>query len=133
MDPEIWVAVAAVFVSGGAIGTAGTLLTQWLVRGLRTHHDPRSVPEAHEVARLRGELRALIRKVRNMDERLDFQEQLLGGASPTRRPPARLPEGDEGTGGSAPEPTDGDPGPTRAAEMQETPGTAETPEALPQG
>lgn len=92
MDPEIWVAVAAVFVSGGAIGTAGTLLTQWLLRGLRAHPPP-ELSETRETARLRADLRALMHQVRNMDERLDFQEQLLGGASPTRRPPRRLPEG----------------------------------------
>ena len=32
MGPEIWVGIAAVFVSGGAIGSAGTLLAQWLLK-----------------------------------------------------------------------------------------------------
>ena len=32
MTPELWVGFAAVFLSGGAIGTAGTLLAQWLVK-----------------------------------------------------------------------------------------------------
>jgi len=30
MGPEFWVGLAAVFVSGGAVGAAGTLLAQWL-------------------------------------------------------------------------------------------------------
>ena len=103
MELEIIIGIAAVFVSGGAIGTAGTLLTQWVLRGLGEPRDRGGLPDAREMARMRGDLRALIRKVHNMDERLDFQEQLLGGASPTRSPPARLPEaeedlGDEGDG-----------------------------------
>jgi len=34
MGPEFWVGLAAVFVSGGAVGAAGTLLSQWLIRKL---------------------------------------------------------------------------------------------------
>ena len=95
MELEILIGIAAVFVSGGAIGTAGTLLTQWVLRGLGEPRDRGGLPDAREMARMRGDLRALIRKVHNMDERLDFQEQLLGGASPTRSPPQRLPQGEE--------------------------------------
>jgi len=32
MGPEVWVSLAAVFVAGGAIGSAGRLLTQWIFR-----------------------------------------------------------------------------------------------------
>lgn len=94
MDPQIWIGIAAVFVSGGAIGTAGTLLTQWIVRGLGEPPTRRDLADGREMARLRSEMTALVRKVHNMDERLDFQEQLLGGASPTRSPPRRLAEPD---------------------------------------
>jgi hypothetical protein len=80
MGPEIWVALAAVFVSGGAIGTAGTLLTQWLVR--RFDGAPRAPDglETSDVEALRGELSEMGRYLRNLDARLDFTERLLDGA-----------------------------------------------------
>jgi hypothetical protein len=117
MDPEIWVGIAAVFVSGGAIGTAGTLLSLWLLRGIRNHSGGPELKAADEVAHLRRDLGALLRKVRNMDERLDFQEQLLGGANPLEGPPPRLSEpaegmGDPGSHGSLP--PNGDDVPTLA-------------------
>lgn len=123
MDPEIWIAVAAVFVSGGAIGTAGTLLTQWIVRGLAEPGPRKELPDAREVARLRSEMATLVRKVRNMDDRLDFQEKLLGGASPTHAPPPRLPEpepppdgeGPNGGGGGGDARDGGGPGTTEGA------------------
>ena len=97
MEPEIWVAVAAVFVSGGAIGTAGTLLAQWLVRGLRPGalEATEELRAARNTARIQGDLRALAKKIRNLDERLDFQEQLLGGATPIRPAPPPLPPEEE--------------------------------------
>lgn len=90
MEVEVWIAVAAVFVSGGAIGTAGTLLTQWVLKGFVAPGTGGEAAGPQDVARLRRELRFLARQVRNMDERLDFQEQLLGGGSPTHTPPPRL-------------------------------------------
>ncbi len=101
MEVEVWIAVAAVFVSGGAIGTAGTLLAQWVLRGFAIQPQDSDPLAAAEVTRLRNELRFLMRQVRNMDERLDFQEQLLGGGSPTHTPPPRLTgeEAGHGSGG----------------------------------
>ena len=80
MQPEILVALAAVFVSGGAVGTAGTLLTQWLLR----RFDGVSVNErgvdGSEADALRAELGEMARYLRNLDARLDFTERLLDGA-----------------------------------------------------
>jgi len=90
MGPELWVGLAAVFVSGGAIGAAGTLLSQWLIRKMGNDQAPPRVGNDREVALLRAEVADLGRQVRNLDDRLDFQEKLLGGATPTTHPPPRL-------------------------------------------
>ena len=88
MDPQFWVSLAAVFVAGGAIGSAGTLLTQWIMRKV----DPAAPGEigAPEYRVMRKELAELGRQMRNVDARLDFTEQLLGGALPLAPPPSRL-------------------------------------------
>ncbi|HKJ01881.1 MAG TPA: hypothetical protein VJ997_05480 [Longimicrobiales bacterium] len=90
MDPEVWVGIAAVFVAGGAIGSVGTLLAQWVVRKLSDETKPRPSLDEREVGLLRSEVYDLSRKYENLDARLDFQEKLLGGASPTDLPPERL-------------------------------------------
>ena len=80
MGPEIWVALLAVFVSGGAVGTAGTLLAQWLVRRFDGTSAPGNRLDTTDVEALRGELSEMGRYVRNLDARLDFTERLLDGA-----------------------------------------------------
>ena len=96
MGPEVWVGIAAVFVAGGAIGSVGTLLAQWVVRKLGDEGKARPSLDEREVGLLRAEVSDLTRQVQNMDQRLDFQEKLLGGASPTDLPPERLvPRGEQ--------------------------------------
>lgn len=99
MGPEIWVGLAALFVSGAAIGAAGVLLAQWLGRKLGSGEALPRTGSDREIELLRNEVSDLSRQVQNLDARLDFQEQLLGGATPTTRPPPRLP-GPEGDAGS---------------------------------
>lgn len=91
MEPEVWVGLAAVFVCGGAIGAVGTLLSQWVLRRLTgpTQEPPRPLPE-RELVLLRSEVADLGRVVQNLDARLEFQEQLLGGGMPTTQAPGRL-------------------------------------------
>ena len=89
MDPALWVGVAAVFFAGGAIGSAGTLLTQWLLRRIDLAPPPAHLG-APEYQVMRKELAELGRQMRNVDARLDFTEQLLGGALPLAPPPSRL-------------------------------------------
>jgi hypothetical protein len=90
MGPEVWVGIVAVFVAGGAIGSVGTLLAQWVVRKLGDEgRSPASLDE-REVGLLRSEVYDLTRQLQNLDARLDFQEKLLGGATPTDLPPERL-------------------------------------------
>lgn len=104
MGPEVWVGLAAVFVAGGAVGTAGTLLSQWLVRKLGGQESPPAdALRDRELAAMRAEMAEMSLQLHNLDARLDFQEQLLGGATPLEQPPPRLmpsdPEGrvdDEG-------------------------------------
>ena len=89
MGPEVWVGFAAVFVAGGAIGTAGTLLTQWILRKVDLVPPPAHIG-APEYRVIRKELAQLGRHMRNVDARLDFTEQLLGGALRLAPPPSRL-------------------------------------------
>lgn len=106
MGPEMWVALLAVFVSGGAVGTAGTLLTQWLVRRFDTP-PPRERLDVADVDVLRSEVADLGRHLRNLDARLDFTERLLDGALPISPAPTRIP----GSGPAAPDAQPGEPRP----------------------
>jgi hypothetical protein len=78
MGPEIWVALAAMFVSGGAVGAAGTLLTQWLVRRFDGETPVRDGNQ--QVDALRAEVSAMGRYLVDLDARMDFTERLLDGA-----------------------------------------------------
>ena len=89
MGPEVWVSLAVVFVAGGAIGSAGTLLTQWILRKVDLAPPPGELG-APEYRVMRKELAELGRQMRNVAARLDFTEQLLGGALPLAPPPSRL-------------------------------------------
>lgn len=90
MSPEVWIGITAVFISGGAVGTAGTLLAVWLLRRIEGPvATPPRLPRV-ESDMLRADLDEVARRLRNIDQRLDFQEQLLGGGSPTTTPPPRI-------------------------------------------
>ena len=86
MTPEVVVGIIAVFVSGGALGAAGTLLGQWVLRKIQVEEPKRSLSEA-DLDLLRGDFDELTKKVHMIDVRLDFSEQLLGGSSPLAPPP----------------------------------------------
>ena len=90
MSPELFVVLVAVLVSGGAIGSAGTLLAQWLLRRLDTTPSKGSDLGASEMTRLRSEVVDLSRHVHNLEARLDFTERLLDGALPLAPAPARM-------------------------------------------
>ncbi len=90
MGPEMWVALLAVFVSGGAVGTAGTLLSQWLLKRFDTPAPAHERLDGAEVDLLRTEVADLGRHLRNLDARLDFTERLLDGGLPVAPPPTRI-------------------------------------------
>lgn len=94
MSPELWVGLVVVFVSGGAIGSAGTLMAQWIMRRVDAPVSPRDALDAAEVDVLRTEVAEMGRHMRNLDARLDFTERLLDGALPLQPPPGRLDEGE---------------------------------------
>jgi len=105
VGPEFWVGIAAVFVSGGAIGAAGTLMAQWVVRKIGGDLGGPTASASfggREVDLLRMEMSDLARQVQNMDARLEFQEQLLGGSLQTTAPPPRLDRVHESSEGDAP-------------------------------
>jgi hypothetical protein len=103
MGPEMLIALLAVFVSGGAVGTAGTLLAQWVLRRFVATPTTQERPGDSEVDALRSEVSELGRHLRNLDARLDFTERLLDGALPLSPAPDRIP-------GSGPAATDAQPG-----------------------
>jgi hypothetical protein len=90
MGPELWVGLVAAFVSGGAIGSAGTLLTQWILRKAEALPSARQRLEATEMDGLRAEVADMARHIHNLDARLDFTERLLDGALPLAPPPGHV-------------------------------------------
>jgi len=100
MEPEVLIGIVAVFVSGGALGVAGTLLAQLFQRragggqGNDALVDQADIPLlASEVASaVREQLRFDIRdevaaalesrdtQLAHLGERLEFAERLLAGA-----------------------------------------------------
>lgn len=92
MGPEVLIMITAAFVSGGAIGAAGTLLAQWVLKSVGS--EPRSGAHGLDPAErnvLRQEVAELHKHLRNMDARLEFTERLLDGALPLAPPPERMP------------------------------------------
>jgi hypothetical protein len=89
MGPEFWVTVAASFIAGGAIGSSGILLAQWVLRKVDGPADSAAL-QGPEQSAMRRQVAHLGRQVRNVDARLDFAEQLLGGALPLAPAPSRL-------------------------------------------
>ena len=87
MEVEFWVALSAVFVSGGAIGAAGTLLAQFLMRKIQGGYDQRIPgPSRVELEMMRREMTEIAFHLGSVEERLDFTEQLLSGSNPMTRP-----------------------------------------------
>lgn len=90
MSPEFWVAAAALFISGSAIGSAGTLFAQWILRRVYGPDEPRRSLEATELRLLRSDVHDISRHVHNLDARMEFTERLLGGSLTPNSPPHRF-------------------------------------------
>ena len=91
MDVEIIIVVLATFVSGGAMGATGMLLCQWVVRKMSPpprHRLDSMDPRDIEV--MKADMADIAVRLHSVDARLDFTEQLLGGALSGARPPESL-------------------------------------------
>ncbi len=121
MSPEILIGIVAVFISGGAVGTTGTLVAVWLLRKFEAPPPPPPQIRDGQLEELRSDVWDMSRRLQNIDQRLDFQEQLLGGVSPTTSPPARLRDGWDQHGSTRTEPREEDPTPSDVDEGPETP------------
>ena len=92
MEPEIIMVVLATFVGGGAMGATGMLLCQWVVRKMSPPPQLRSpLMDPRDVDALKADVADLAVRLHSVDARLDFTEQLLGGALSGARPPESLP------------------------------------------
>ena len=83
MEPEIIIGIAAVFVSGGAIGSLATLATGWVFKQMRGERAAGTQTLADpEVELLRNDVAEMSHRLRQLDYRLEFTEQLIGGSNP---------------------------------------------------
>ena len=109
MEPEIIIGVLAIFVSGGALGAAGTLLGQWVLKRI-SGPPPRHVSsvDRRELELLKGEVADMAVRLHSVDTRLDFTEQLLGGALLGSSAPEPLPPPETTADPSASSETEGE-------------------------
>ena len=92
MEPEIIIGALAIFVSGGAMGAAGMLLCQWVVgRMSPPSQGGLQIGASRDIEAMRADVADLSVRLHSVDARLDFTEQLLGGALSGGRPPESLP------------------------------------------
>ena len=109
MEPEIILGALAIFLSGGAMGAAGMLLCQWVVgRMSPLSHERLQLADSRDIEAMKADVADLAVRLHSVDARLDFTEQMLGGALPGTRPPESLPRpqtdpspGDGGVDGEA--------------------------------
>ena len=87
MEPEILIVLVSVFVTGGMIGAAGILLAQFFMRRI-PGVSATGAPTRAELEGIRRDVTEIAYHLGSVEERLDFAEQLLGGATPTEVPRA---------------------------------------------
>ena len=91
MEPEIILGALAIFVSGGAMGAAGMLLCQWVVGRMSPPSQERLLGDLRDIKAMKADVADLAVRLHSVDARLDFTEQMLGGALSGTRPPESLP------------------------------------------
>ena len=92
MEPEIIIGALAIFVSGGAMGAAGIVLCQWVVGKVSPRSQERlQLGDPRDIEAMKADVADLAVRLHSVDARLDFTEQLLGGALSGTRPPEALP------------------------------------------
>ena len=87
MEPEILIVLVSVFVTGGMIGAAGILLAPFFMRRI-PGVSATGAPTRAELEGIRRDVTEIAYHLGSVEERLDFAEQLLGGATPTEVPRA---------------------------------------------
>lgn len=87
MEPEILIVLVSVFVAGGMIGAAGILLAQFFMRRI-PGVSATGAPTRAELEGIRRDVTEIAYHLGSVEERIDFTEQLLGGATPTEVPRA---------------------------------------------
>ncbi len=92
MEAEIIIVALSSFVGGGAMGAAGMLLCQWVVRKMSPPPQQRlDLMDPRDLEVMKADVADLAVRLHSVDARLDFTEQLLGGALSGARPPESLP------------------------------------------
>ncbi len=92
MEVEIIFVILASFVGGGAMGATGMLICQWVVRKMSPPpRQPLGLMDPRDIEVMKADVADLAVRLHSVDARLDFTEQLLGGALSGARPPEALP------------------------------------------
>ena len=123
MEMEIVIVVLAAFVSGGTMGAAGMLLSQSFLRKMSPppHRRLDSV-DVREIEVMKADVADIAVRLHSVDARLDFTEQLLGGALSGPQPPATLPPPESLPSRALPSPSP----PTRSEAGPDTVASSET-------
>ena len=121
MDAEILIVVLVAFVSGGTMGASGMLLSQWVVRKMSPPPQRHlNGLDARGVDGMKADVADLALRLYSMDARLDFTEQLLGGALSGARPPQPLAQPQTlAPRQSAPTPPEGRPHPQTSSDPED--------------
>ena len=91
MEAEIIIVAVSSFVGGGAMGATGMLLCQWVVRKMSPPPQQRlGLMDPRDLEGMKADVADLAVRLHSVDARLDFTEQLLGGALSGARPPESL-------------------------------------------
>ena len=91
MEAEIIIVAVSSFVGGGAMGATGMLLCQWVVRKMSPPPQQRlGLMDPRDLDGMKADVADLAVRLHSVDARLDFTEQLLGGALSGARPPESL-------------------------------------------
>lgn len=93
MEAEIIIVALSSFVGGGAMGATGMLLCQWVVRKMSPPPQQRmDLMDPRDLEMMKADVADLAVRLHSVDARMDFTEQLLGGALSGARPPEALPQ-----------------------------------------
>jgi len=79
MDTEVLIGILGVFTSGVGLGVGMTFFSQWAYKKLSWPPPEPTLPSAQNQSKLQGEVDDLTKAVLNLNQRVEFQEQLMSG------------------------------------------------------